>query len=166
MTLSKIDLINKKFSTRLMGYSRDEVDQLLMELAEVLGKAAEERRAMKQRLDHMQSALKDYRQREETLRDTLITTQKMVDDLKAQARKEAELILDEANAKGQEMIRQAHSRQAQVHEDILELKRQRLQFETQLRGLLTTHFRLLEVDPEAEKLEAQESKLTYLKQAE
>ncbi|MDK2956381.1 MAG: cell division initiation protein [Desulfovibrionales bacterium] len=166
MTLSKIDLINKKFSTRLMGYSRDEVDQLLMELAEVLGKAAEERRAMKQRLDHMQSALKDYRQREETLRDTLITTQKMVDDLKAQARKEAELILDEANAKGQEMIRQAHSRQAQVHEDILELKRQRLQFETQLKGLLTTHFRLLEMDPEAEKLEVQEAKVTYLKQAE
>jgi cell division initiation protein len=166
MTLSKIDLINKKFSTRFMGYSRGEVDQLLMELAEVLGEAAEERRTMKQRLDQMQSALKGYRQREETLRDTLITTQKMVDDLKAQARKEAQIILDEAQAKSQEMIRQAHSRQAQIHGDILELKRQRLQFETQLRGLLTTHFRLLEVDPEAEKLEAQESKLTYLKQAE
>ena len=115
---------------------------------------------------HLDSTVKEYKQREETLRDTLITTQKMVDDLKATARKEAQLIIDQAQSKAETLLQQAHNRLAQIHEDISELKRQRTQFEMQLKGLLETHLSILETkDPEIERVESVEAKLKYLKKA-
>ncbi|WP_243546515.1 DivIVA domain-containing protein [Pseudodesulfovibrio tunisiensis] len=167
MTLSKIDLLNKRFSRRMFGYSRLEVDQFLLELAEVLGDAAETQKSLKKKVKRLESAVSEYRQRDETLRDTLMSTQKMVDDLKVQASREAQLILDEARTKADATVQKGHNRLAQLHEEIESIKRQRTQFEIQLKGLLQAHMEMLErCDPERDKFEEMESKLKYLKKAE
>lgn len=168
MRVSKIDLLNKVFSRRMFGYSRIEVDQFMLELAEVLGHAADSQKAMKKRIRQLESSVKEYRQRDETLRDTLMSTQKMVDDLKVAASKEAQLIMDEARAKADSAIQKGHNRLAQIHEEIESLKRQRTQFEIQLKGLLKAHLEMIEMstDPDKEKTEEMESKLAFLKKAE
>ena len=166
MSLSKIDLLNKKFSKSLFGYSKSEVDQLMVELAEVLGAAADEKNQLQKMVSRRESTITEFRQREETLRDTLMTTQKMVDDLKATARKEAEVIINEAHSRAEVILQQAHNRLAQIHEDINELKRQRTRFEVELKALLESHLKTLEIgDPEVEKVEAIESKLKFFKKA-
>lgn len=166
MSLSKIDLLNKKFSKSLFGYSKGEVDQLMIELAEVLGTAADEKKQLLKKVGRRENSIAEFRQREETLRDTLMTTQKMVDDLKATARKEAEVIINEAHSRAEVILQQAHNRLAQIHEDINELKRQRTRFEVELKALLESHLKTLEIgDPEIEKVEAIESKLKFFKKA-
>ena len=166
MSLSKIDLLNKKFSKSLFGYSKSEVDQLMVELADVLGASADEKKQLQKRVSRRESTIAEFRQREETLRDTLMTTQRMVDDLKATARKEAELIINEAHSRAEVILQQAHNRLAQIHEDINELKRQRTRFEVELKALLESHLKTLEIgDPEVEKVEAIESKLKFFKKA-
>lgn len=167
MTVSKIDLLNKQFSRSMLGYSRVEVDQFMLELAEVVGDAADARKDMKKRIKRLERTLKEYRQRDETLRDTLVSTQKMVDDLKVAATKEAQIILDEARAKADVTVQKGHSRLAQIHEEIESLKRTRTQFEIQLKGLLNSHLEMLEAsNPEREKVEEMESKLKYLKKVD
>lgn len=168
MRVSKIDLLNKVFSRRMFGYSRIEVDQFMLELAEVLGNAADNQKAMRKKIKHLESSIKEYRQRDETLRDTLMSTQKMVDDLKVAASKEAQLIMDEARAKADSAIQKGHNRLAQVHEEIEALKRQRTQFEVQLKGLLKAHMEMIDMSngPEKEKTEEMESKLAFLKKVE
>lgn len=168
MTVSKIDLLNKVFSRRMFGYSRIEVDQFMLELAEVLGSAADNQKAMRKRIRQLEKSVKEYRQRDETLRDTLMSTQKMVDDLKVTASKEAQLIMDEARAKADAAVQKGHNRLAQVHEEIEALKRQRTQFEVQLKGLLKSHLDMIEMstDPDKEKNEEMESKLAFLKKVE
>lgn len=168
MTVSKIDLLNKVFSRRMFGYSRIEVDQFMMELAEVLGNTADNQKAMRKKIRQLENAVKEYRQRDETLRDTLMSTQKMVDDLKVTASKEAQLIIDEARAKADAAVQKGHNRLAQVHEEIEALKRQRTQFEVQLKGLLKSHMEMMDMnsDPDKEKTEVMESKLKFLKKVE
>jgi len=77
------------------------------------------------------------------------------------------LILDEARSKAQTTIQKGHNRLAQIHEEVEAVKRQRTQFEIQLKALLDSHLKMLEHDdPDIEKMEELESKLTYLKKAE
>ena len=65
------------------------------------------------------------------------------------------------------MVQQGHNRLAQLYEDIENLKRQRSQFEIQLRGLLETHLRVMDSDdPAVSRLESLESKLRFLRKAE
>ncbi|MUM78369.1 DivIVA domain-containing protein [Pseudodesulfovibrio sp. F-1] len=167
MTISKVDLLNKQFSRSLIGYSRLEVDQFLLELADVIGESAEAHKAQRRKIKQLELALKEYRQRDETLRDTLMSTQKMVDDLKVAATREAQLMLDEARAKADATVQRGHNRLAQIHEEIEDLKRRRTQFEVQLKGLLKSHLEMIEMsDPDRDKVEELESKLTYLKKVE
>lgn len=167
MSLSKIDLLNKRFTRKTFGYDRSEVDHLMFEMAEVLGDEADKKKDLKGRVKHLEEQLVDYRQRDEALRDTLMSTQKMVDELKMAAGREADQILDEAHSKAEETLRQAHSRLAQIHEEIESLKRNRNRFRVQVRSLVRSHLELIESeDPGSERLEEMESKLTFLKKAE
>lgn len=178
MTVSKIDLLNKQFSKSMLGYSRMEVDQFMLEVAEVVGDAADAQKEMKKKIKRLERTLKEYRQRDETLRDTLVSTQRMVDDLKVTASKEAQIILDEARskaditvgearAKADATVQKGHNRLAQIHEEIEGLKRTRTQFEIQLKGLLNSHLEMLEMsNPERDQVEEMESKLKYLKKVD
>ena len=96
MTLDKIDLLDRKFSRSIGGYRRDEVDRLLAEAADSIGHLAEEKMGLGRANEALRRELAEYRAREATLRDTLLTTQQIVDELKIKARQEAERILDEA----------------------------------------------------------------------
>ncbi|KAB1441176.1 DivIVA domain-containing protein [Pseudodesulfovibrio senegalensis] len=167
MSVSKIDLLNKRFTKRMFGYSRLEVDQFLLEVAEAMGAMADNQKELRKKVKRLESAVSEYRKRDETLRDTLMSTQKMVDDLKVQASREAQIIMDEARSKAESTVQKGHHRLAQIHEEIEALKRQRSQFEIQLKSLLDSHLKMLDYnDPEMEKIEEMESKLTYLKKAE
>jgi cell division initiation protein len=164
--ISKIDILNRSFSKSFRGYDRGEVDQALQEAAEAFGELSEERKQLNERVAALEQDLEEHRSREKTLRDTLVTTQKMIDDLKATAQKEAQLIIDAANSKADNMLNQAHMRLAQLHEDISELKKQRTQFEVKLRSILDTHMSLLEMDKqEREALEESENKLKFIRKA-
>lgn len=167
MSVSKIDLLNKRFTRKMFGYSRLEVDQFLLETAETVGAMADNQKDLRKKIKRLEAAVQEYRKRDETLRDTLMSTQKMVDDLKVQASKEAQLIMDEARGKAEATVQKGHNRLAQIHEEVEALKRQRSQFEIQLKSLLDSHMKMLEYnDPEMEKIEELESKLTYLKKVE
>ncbi len=166
MNLSKIDVVNKKFSRRFRGYSVQEVDHFMQEMGESLGELAEDNTVLEDEAVQLKKRLEEHKQREETLRDTLMTTQKMIDQLKATARKEAQLIVEEAQQRAEEILGQAHLRLAQIHDDITELKRQRTQFEVKLRSLLDAHLQILEMEnQEQEEIEALESKLKFFKKA-
>ena len=94
VTLDKIDLIDRKFSKSLLGYSRDDVDRLVGEAAETIGRLAEEKMALSRTVEELRREVAGYQSRETTLRDTLLTTQTIVEDVKAKAHQEAEALLD------------------------------------------------------------------------
>lgn len=166
MSVTKIDVLNKIFTRSFRGYTCADVDAFMQETAESLGALAEERDSLNERLGRLEEALEEHKSREQTLRDTLMTTQRVIDDMKANAQREAQLIIDAANSKAEVMLQQSHQRLAQLHGDITELKKQRTQFEIKLRSILDAHIRMLEADKDEQaELDAAESKLKFMTKA-
>jgi cell division initiation protein len=87
---------------------------------------------------------------ETTLRDTLMTTQQMADDFKTNARKEADLIIRDAELKAEEMLRDAQERVVKIHEDIVDMKGIRRHFKEELRRLIESHLSMIDFDRERE----------------
>ncbi|MDQ7032621.1 MAG: DivIVA domain-containing protein [Desulfonauticus sp.] len=144
MKKTKVDLLHYTFSTSLFGYKKSEVDALIQEISEQLGKFTEENMLLKSKVEELQNRLATYRKREKVLQNTLVTTQKMVEELKVNAKKKAKTILEEAKQKAEDIVKDAHHRLSQVYSDILELKRQRQRFQIELKSLLESHLTLLE----------------------
>ncbi|MFW5730090.1 MAG: DivIVA domain-containing protein [Desulfonatronovibrionaceae bacterium] len=163
MDLSKIDILNKNFSTSFLGYRKQDVEVFLQELADYVGAMAEKEMNLENNIKILEEKLDEYKSRENMLQQTLITTQKMSDDIKANAQKQAKLMVKDAQSKAEEILRHAHKRLAQIHEDISELKKQRAHFEIKLRSIVESHLKLLDSqDEENLHLEEAESKLKFL----
>lgn len=149
MKLTPLDIQQHVFRKKMRGYDPHDVETFLehirMEWEDLL------------RLNHEQTdeirklseLVREYQEKERTLKDTLITAQKLSEDLKETAKKEAEIILGQAELQADKIIHQAHGRLTEVIDEINELKRQRADFEGKLRGLLESHVRLMELQKEA-----------------
>ncbi len=163
MDISKVDILNKKFSSSLIGYRKYDVENFLQELADYVGSLAEQKMELERVVKSLEERIQEHKDREDVLQSTLVTTQKMTDDIKANAKKQASLIVQEAQAKSEDILRHAHKRLAQIHEDISELKKQRAHFEIKLRSMIESHLKLLDSQDEDNlHLEEAESKLKFL----
>lgn len=146
MRITPIDIQQQQFKSRLMGYDKAGVDEFLELLAGEIERLLRQNQDLQEELAHARSALAEMREREATLKETLLTTQKVTDELKANARREAELLLAEAEVRSERVMRNAEDRRLQLIEEIQEIKRQKIDFETSLRSLLEKHVRMLELN--------------------
>jgi DivIVA domain len=106
MSVSKIDILNHDFSRSLRGYNPQQVDGYLQDIADTIGQITEEKTALANQVAILEAQLAEHKEREATLRDTLITTQKLTDSLKATAQKEAQLIIDSAHSRAESLMQQ------------------------------------------------------------
>jgi cell division initiation protein len=74
----------------------------------------------------------------------------MIEDYKNNSRKEAELILREAELKAEAIVKEAQEKVVKIHEDIVDLKGVRRHFKEELKRLIDSHTRMLEFDAERE----------------
>ncbi len=147
MRISPIDIQKKEFKSRLMGYDKASVDQFLELLADEMERLRRQIDDLREDLDLTKSSLAEMREREATLKETLVTTQKVTDELRSNARREVDILLAEAELKAERVTRNAEDRRTQLIEEIQEIKRQKIDFETSLRSLLEKHVRMLDLNP-------------------
>jgi cell division initiation protein len=146
MSITPIDIQQQQFRTRPLGYEKAGVDHFLELLAEELERLHRQNQETREELARTRTSLEEMRARELLLKETLLTTQKMTDDLKANARKEAEIIVAEAELQAEGIVRAAEQRRIQLINEVQELKRQKVSFETSLRAVVESHLRLLDFD--------------------
>lgn len=145
MAIHRIDLLNHNFSKSLRGYDTGEVDEFLHEVADSLASLSDERVRLVNRVNQLEGILKEYADREQALRGTIVSTQKMAEDIKASAQKEAQLIIEAATAKADNLTSQANVRLARILEDISEARKLKAQFEFKVRSVIEGHLKLLEL---------------------
>jgi cell division initiation protein len=80
------------------------------------------------------------------LQETLMTAHQVTEELKVNARKEAEIVVAEAHLEGERVIRDANERRIQLINEVQEIKRQRISFEGGLRALIENHLKLMDLD--------------------
>ncbi|MBW1981189.1 MAG: DivIVA domain-containing protein [Deltaproteobacteria bacterium] len=163
MQLTPLDIQQKQFRLRLFrGFDVKEVESFLYQLAEQFSIVLREKDELRKELAEKNRQVQEYRDRERILKSTLISAQKAAERMKANAEKEAKLIVSEAEVKAERILNNAHNRLAQIHEDIAELKRQRTQFEFKVRATVESYMKMLDMQKEEEAEAADiESKVKF-----
>ncbi|HSB37458.1 MAG TPA: DivIVA domain-containing protein [Gaiellaceae bacterium] len=107
MTITPVELHHLELRRGLRGYRREPVDQLLQEIATSFEEVWRERADFADRIEQLESELARHRDLEKLLRTTLVTAERSAHELKDQARREAELVVEEAHAEARAATRAA-----------------------------------------------------------
>lgn len=110
MKVTPLDLRQTHLSTSLRGFDRDEVRTLLTDAADDYESALREVDRLRQDLQKVESQLGEHRDRETNLRNTLLTAQKVADQIRENAGKEAEVLLRDADTRSTAMLKDAELR--------------------------------------------------------
>ena len=156
----------KEFSTRFRGFDVHEVDNFLETVAYEFEKLNQQIQSMKEDNHRLDLENEGYKKRETSLKRVMIQSQKVLEQMKHNARKSAELVIANAEVEAEKILNRAHQRLSQLHSDITELKRQRMQIEMQISTVVESHSKLLEMSKEESKAsDATDSSLRFIKQA-
>lgn len=146
MAITPLDIQQQRFRTRFGGgLDKAEVDAFLNAVAAEVERLIRETNEIKDEARTSRRLLDDHRAREEALKETMITAQRVTAEIRKGAEKEADIIIGRAELEADRIKEQAVHRRSELVTDIAELKRQRAQLLGQLRGMLLTHQRLLDV---------------------
>ena len=146
MKITPIEIQQHQFKTRMLGYDSSAVDMFLEMVATELERLHKQNNELKETLSRTRSALDQMKDREHSLQLTLITAQQVTDELKSNARKEAEVVMVDARLQGEQIVRSADERRLQLIREIQEIKRQKISFECGLRALIDGHMKLLDME--------------------
>lgn len=117
--ITPMDIHNKTFSGQIRGYSKDEVNAFLEELASDYEKIYREHRAMEEEMDIIRTKLRNYEKMESTMSHTLVMAQETADNVKKNAHKEAELSIQEAQSEAQKIVSDAEAARRKMNADLL-----------------------------------------------
>jgi cell division initiation protein len=153
MRITPLDIQQKQFPMKFRGFDVEEVYAFLEVIREEMEDLLRENANLKENIQRLETQIKEYRDMETTLRETLLTAQQMVEDYKTNARKEAELVVKEAELKSDAVLRDAQEKVIKIHEDIVDLKGIRRHFKEEIKRLVEGHLKMIEFDKEREEEE-------------
>ncbi|MCU0556065.1 MAG: DivIVA domain-containing protein [Desulfobacterales bacterium] len=163
MQITPLEIAQQQFRVRFRGFDVREVDNFLEKMADAFETIGNQNKQLQEEIRRLKRDIQGFREREESFKRAMLNSQKLLDQVKENAHKAAELITTEAEVHAQKLLNGAHNRLAQLHEDIAELKRQRMQIEVQIRSVLEAHTKLLEMGrAEMEAVDQDDSKLKFL----
>ncbi len=157
MRITPYDIQNKQFPVRFRGFEMQEVSDFLEMLREEIEEVLRENASLKEQMSKYEARLKEYQQMEDTLKETLVSSQEMIKTFKENAKKEVELTLQEAEMNAAKIIRGAQDKAIKIHEDIADLKGVRRHVREELIRLLENHMRMVNFDIEVEEKEPGEA---------
>src|SRR5688572_14889130 len=104
MKVTPLDLRQQRFTTVMRGYDRGEVNAFLAEAADDYENALRDNDKIRQELAKLEAILNEHRGQERNLRNTLLTAQKLADEIKESAHHESARILREAEGRADLLI--------------------------------------------------------------
>jgi cell division initiation protein len=115
MTITPVELHHIELRRGPLGYRRRAVDRLVEEIAESFEEVWRERAEYADRIEHLQSELARHRDLETLLRTTLVSAEKSAHELRDQAKRQAELVVEEAHAEARSVTRAAAAERERLH---------------------------------------------------
>ena len=137
--VTPIDIQQKRFHVVFRGYDRSEVEMfldLVRDEMETLYREATELREFRQSYDER---LRELTDREETVKNTMLMTQKLMEDQKDNARREAAVIIKDAEVRRLQFINNSQDEKAKLEVEIQELKRRKHHFLQDIKKVIEMH---------------------------
>jgi cell division initiation protein len=160
MKIGPVDIRNHSFVKRGMrGLDEAEVRAYLELVADQLQETILEAEELRTKIDQLERSVVDYRGLEQNLRDSLLSAGRLSDDRLAQAEKEAQILIKEAEIQADKILLRSREEAGRLQAAIDDLRRQRITYLERFRALLRSQIKILEAsvvtfDPEPSEEES------------
>ena len=161
MNVSPLDLRQTRFRSAFRGFDRVEVSTFMAAAAEDYESALRETDKLRQEIARLESIVKEQREHEQSLKATLMTAQKLSDDIRVNAEQEARRIINEAEGRSQLLLDKTQSRLEDVQREIDGMKLKRRDVEVSVESIIQTLRNTLEFVREQETREREERILLH-----
>lgn len=136
MKLTPMDINNKEFKRVLRGYCPEEVDEFLDQIVEEYEILFKENTALKEKLENSNDKIEHYSKIENTIQNTLLLAQNTAEQAKANAQKEADVIIKSANDTAQRILDKAHNDVIQINDEYDRVKQEFTKFRAKFRSFM------------------------------
>jgi cell division initiation protein len=136
MSITPVEVRHAQLSRGLFGYSRTATDNLLEAIAQSYEQTWWERADLRDEVERLQAELTRFREMERLLRDTMMSAEKAAEDVRGQARREYDLLLQEARLKAREIVMEAEAEREKVRSEIRSLRSARSELRSSYRSFL------------------------------
>ena len=144
MRITPIDIRQQQFTLKLFrGFDVQEVDTFLEDIANDYEELMRENAILKEQLAGMEERARGVTDREKMLQDTLVTTQRMIEEMKENGRRQAELLVREAELQVDKRLEEARAEEGKIKSQILGLKRIRRQLLEGIRATIEMYQRMV-----------------------
>ncbi|MEX0816092.1 MAG: DivIVA domain-containing protein [Gaiellales bacterium] len=122
MGLTPVEIRHVKLGRSVLGYPRAATEELLEEIASSFEDVWRERADLRDEVEELEGELARHREAEEALRNTLISAERMAEDVRGQARREADVIIADARSRARDITGEAEAERERTHAEIRRLK--------------------------------------------
>ena len=144
MRLTPLDIRKQEFKKAMRGLEGDEVHAFLATIADEYEAVINDNKALRERLLELDDKVQEYRNMEKTLRDTLLTAERVTVEAKDNARREADLIVKEAQIEAEKAVRDIRNTAMNLRQEIQTLKQQKDGYLLRLKVLIESHMKFVE----------------------
>ena len=144
MELTPLDIRNQNFHKKNFGgIDPEEVKAFLETAANAFEQMSRDKTDLTERLKVAEERVNYYRQIEKTIQDAVVTMQRTINEVKASAEKEAEIIIAEAKARAMREVESIKRESENLRTEIEQLRQLRTNYFIRCRALIHSQDELL-----------------------
>jgi len=139
-----MDVEKQEFKRSMRGFEPDDVRLYLKSVAEEIGRLNLENGNFREEIGRLARENEAHKSREQTLQQTLVSAQRMTEEMTEKSRASADLLLREARMRSEQVLQETQDQLARLEAEISRCKLERDLFENRLRGTVEEHLTLLD----------------------
>ena len=144
MRISALDIRQQQFTVRMFrGLDPQEVEAFLENVAEDYEAVVKENGILKEQLAALEDRSRNIVEHERTLQETLVTTHRLTEEMKQSAKREADMIVRDAELRGEKITEELRAEETRLKLELQSMRRMRRQLLEEFRSTLARYDRLL-----------------------
>ena len=159
LTIDEIKNISFRKATLSGGYRAEDVDAFIDEVIATFEQQKKEKTNLVHKIDRLATRLEEYREDEETVRNALLTSQKMSDACIKEAKEKSAKIIRDAEEKAQALVSDANRMTALEKEKYLQLQSDAVELRNELIELYSRHIKTIDDLPTASDVDQSRAEL-------
>jgi cell division initiation protein len=156
ISITPLDMRQARFTTALRGFDKADVTSFLQEAAEGFDHALRENERLRMEIVRLEASLNQFRELEGSLKTTLMSAQKIADDMRENAMQEAQRIVREAEGRAELLTQRTQAKTEDIEREIDGLRIKRREAETSLEATIAALHNTLDFIREQDRREREE----------
>lgn len=144
MRITPLDVRKQEFRRAVRGFDCDEVRAFLSTLADEYETVLVDNKQLRERVMAQESKIDEYKQLERTLRDTLMTAERLMQDTRERANKEGELIIQDARMQAKRILEECRVRTEELRGELTGLRKEKETYLARFKTLAETQIQFVE----------------------